>query len=262
MNINIKPNATDELVLLNGIKAIGEKAKEFWRQGVIGKLKSSQYDIVTEADTEIEKDIKKLIIDKFPEAKIIGEESGGDMGSDYWTIDPIDGTAPFTAGLPTWSIAIGHVENNEFTFSMIYVPIGIDGPELYYSKKEAGAYMNGKKINVSQKTQLKDANLFLRSTEIREDEDGALRSLIKGSRMLWVSGSTSLALSYLAAGKLDVVIAKNQSIWDCPGMLLVTEAGGKVTLSNNERAGLNKSAGKNILATNGNLHDTVLQHLT
>lgn len=252
----------EELVLLeDGLRAIGEKAKDFWRKGVTGKVKSCHYDIVTEADPIIEKDIRILIADKYPQAKIVGEELGGEINDNYWAVDSIDGTSAFAAGLPTWSMAIGHVVDKQFTFSIIFVPIGIDGPEFYYAKKGQGAYVNGKKLQVSQKTDLKEANVFIRSHEIRHDKEGVIRSLITDCRMLWTPGSTSIGLAYLAAGKLDVLIAKNQAIWDYPGTLLVQEAGGRVTLTDVENPNPKRPLSKTILATNGFLHEIVSARL-
>lgn len=248
-------------ILEEGVRAIGEKAKDFWRRGVTGKLKSSHHDIVTEADTILEKDIRILISDKFPGAKILGEESGGETGPDYWTVDPIDGTSSFAAGLPTWSVVIGRLVEGIFTFAMIYIPLGIDGPQLFYAKKGKGAYMNGEKLSVSQKTELKEANLYMRAREIREDKEGKMLSLIAKTCMLWIPGSTSLALAYAASGKLDIVISKNQSVWDSPGTLIVGEAGGKVTFFEDKNQYQKIPARHSILATNSALHDTVLNHI-
>ncbi|MBI4397846.1 MAG: hypothetical protein HY586_01825 [Candidatus Omnitrophica bacterium] len=67
---------------------------------------------VTIADKTIEEYLRRAIGRAFPKDGIVGEEFGTTRGSSgaYWTLDPIDGTRPFTRGLPSWGILAARVE--------------------------------------------------------------------------------------------------------------------------------------------------------
>ncbi len=255
----------DEIII------IGEKARDFWRKGVQAESKENHHSIVTIADPILESDISHLIRKKFPGAKILGEEKGGeDLGKDYWVIDAIDGTFVFARGGRDWSLAIGHVKNGNFDFSMIYVPIGTEGPELYYAKRGLGAYVdevwNGKKrtrmLGVTKTDNIKDAALAVRQDELwNYDRDVA--KLARRCRGTNIPGSTSYVLANLAAGRFDIAVARAQPTWDLPGLLLVQEAGGQVTRMDGsgkfDFVTGGKDARNDFLATNGLLHENALR---
>ncbi|CAH1667699.1 Inositol monophosphatase [Hyphomicrobiales bacterium] len=71
-------------------------------------LKADQ-SFVTATDRAIEKRLRERIEAAYPGHGILGEEFGS-YGLDrefVWVIDPIDGTAPFIAGIPVYGILIG-----------------------------------------------------------------------------------------------------------------------------------------------------------
>ena len=76
---------------------------------VVNKAEGRNYDPVTEADIEAERVMRELISTAFPNDSIEGEELSDIHGiNDWlWTLDPIDGTRGFVAGIPVWSTLIG-----------------------------------------------------------------------------------------------------------------------------------------------------------
>ncbi len=110
---------------------------------------------VTVADPATEEEIKNHILSVFPDAKIVGEESGGSTNEEsFWIIDPIDGTRIYARGIKSWAVLIAYVEKGEFILGVAYFP-SLD--ELYYAEKGKGAYLNEKRITVSATQELKEA---------------------------------------------------------------------------------------------------------
>ena len=75
---------------------------------VFNKAEGSDFDPVTEADVEAERAMRAMISAVFPDDSIEGEELPDIDGiNDWlWTLDPIDGTRGFVAGIPVWSTLI------------------------------------------------------------------------------------------------------------------------------------------------------------
>ncbi len=63
---------------------------------------------VTQTDKEVEYELRNMIERKFPEHGILGEELGHkNLNAEFiWVLDPIDGTAPFIAGIPVYGSLI------------------------------------------------------------------------------------------------------------------------------------------------------------
>ncbi|MEK7626436.1 MAG: inositol monophosphatase [Patescibacteria group bacterium] len=103
---------------------------------------------VTAADTEANDMVIDEIEKHFPDHGIIGEEASRHAGEDYtWICDPIDGTLQFTLGVPVSVFAIGLMHQGKMLMSVIYNPFTDD---LAWAVKGEGAYLNDKKISVSE----------------------------------------------------------------------------------------------------------------
>ncbi len=76
------------------------------------------------ADIEIEEQIRRDLADTFPNDSVLGEETGGSLGEDVtgWAVDPIDGTSNFILGLPIWGVSIGYLEQGRSTLGAIVLP--------------------------------------------------------------------------------------------------------------------------------------------
>lgn len=80
-------------------------------------------DFVSEADRLVEKMIRDQIALIYPNDDIVGEEGGGVETDAYWSLDPIDGTSNFLAGIPLWGVSIAFCENKVPTVGAISIPI-------------------------------------------------------------------------------------------------------------------------------------------
>ena len=201
------------------IKACEKASKKLIRDfGEIEKLQVSSKgptDFVTNADIKTEKTIIEELKKAKPYYSILSEENGLEQNKDKnntWIIDPIDGTVNFLHGVPHFAISIGLKCDNEILLGVVYDPIK---DELFYAEKNNGAFLNNQKIRVSKRNKINEC-LFASS--------GNEKNLNIPYRK---SGSATLDMAYVAAGRFDGFFQKNLNIWDiAAGIVLVKEAGG------------------------------------
>lgn len=194
------------------------------------ETKSNVYDVVTRADKQCEAYIIEQIGHHFPTHAVLGEESGEHTGTgDYcWIIDPLDGTNNFSQGLPVFTVSIGLQYKNETIMGVVYAPYL---NEMYTALRGHGAFLNDKRIFVSDKNNL---NYCILGTGFPYDKDvnpdnnvQNLARILPHLRGMRRMGSAAYDLACVAAGLLDGYWELGLHAWDiCAGVLLVEEAGG------------------------------------
>jgi len=176
----------------------------------------------------------------------ITEETGIIKNSDndnIWIIDPIDGTTNFLHGIPHFAISIALKSRNEIVSGLIFDPIK---NEMFYAEKNNGSYFNNQRIRVSKKNKI-DECLFGTNIEGVKFTELNVRC----------SGSASLDLAYVGAGRLDGSFQNNLNIWDiAAGILIVEEAGGKI--SNIDE---NKISNINLKASSSTIYSRMMENL-
>jgi len=188
---------------------------------------------VTEADLSSEQYLTEELGKLLPGASFIGEEMGNNEGClDYcWVIDPLDGTTNFVQGIPYFCVSIALTWKDEPLFGAIYQPIT---DEYFYAQQGNGAYLNGKQICVSRVNSL-DQSVPVIGFPYKKDEqfDNLLRLTQRITPKTYAFrhfGAAALDQAYVACGRLDAVFFEDLGWWDvAAGMLLIAEAGGKVT---------------------------------
>jgi len=225
--------------------------------------KSTNIDLVTNADVESENYIIKSIQKQFPTHSIISEENGSiSKKKEYtWVIDPLDGTTNFAHNLPIFSVSIGLIKNKEIICGVVYNPAA---DKCFYAEKKKGAYLNDKKIYISSSTTLSDSLLvtgFPYLHDCRYDKSFELfKNFYDKTRGIRRLGAASLDLCFVAMGRFDGYYEYGLKPWDiCAGSLILSESGGKVTDWNNEALPL---SGERILATNSLIHNEMISELT
>lgn len=219
-------------------------------------------DVLTQADLDAEREIIKLIQSQFPAHNILAEETGFiEKGSAYtWVIDPLDGTGNFAAGLPYFSIAIALLRNTSPIMAVTAAPV--EG-EIFYAERGKGAYLvagEGKpfRIHVSDTAQLSQAFGIIEASHHNPSLLKALAILGPQIKRIRVLGSTALNLANLAAGRVDFFTVARINTHDIGGgMLLVKEAGGKVTTSDSISLDTEKKV--TLTASNGKFHNEILK---
>jgi myo-inositol-1(or 4)-monophosphatase len=177
-----------------------------------------------------------------------------------WVVDPLDGTTNFVHGHPFFCVSIGLTRGVEGIAGVVFAPYL---EELFTAEIGGGAALNGVRCRVSAETELGHA-LLASGFAYGQDRD-ANTNLENWARLSLVSrglrrcGSAALDLSYVACGRFDGFWELYLGAWDvAAGAVLVREAGGKVTdLRNGDRW----RDGREILATNGILHEEIRKNL-
>lgn len=196
-----------------------------------------QNDFVTEVDRAAEAAIIDILLTTYPDHAILAEESGAsngmnDSSENVWIIDPLDGTTNFIHGFPCYCVSIALQQKGVVTQGVIYDPVHND---LFTATKGGGAFLNNKRIRVSQTDRLAKA-LIGTGYAGRSKDPESLREFLKMFEVMTLNGqavrrpgSAALDLAYVACGRYDGYYEKNLKIWDiAAGALMVSEAGGIV----------------------------------
>lgn len=227
--------------ILEVAKQAARKGGEIITQGAsnlsaLNIEQKSLHDYVSEVDRNSENAVKKHILDTYPGHQVLGEEYGVD-GADsnvQWIIDPLDGTTNFLRGIPHYAVSIGVIVDGVLEHSVVFDPAK---DELFSASRGQGAFLNDTPIETSGLSSIR-GGLYATGVPFSGDNlvnigcftdamIGILNTHTSGIRRL---GSAALDLAYVAAGRYDGYWEANLHIWDIAGgVLLVTEAGGKVS---------------------------------
>ena len=99
------------------------------------RQKSSALDLVTDADEAAERQITAALQGRFPGCLVVGEEAtaadpdlpGRMAGAALaFTVDPVDGTANFAAGLPLFGVMVAAVVQGEVAAAWVLDPMSGD----------------------------------------------------------------------------------------------------------------------------------------
>jgi myo-inositol-1(or 4)-monophosphatase len=209
------------------------------------------HDFVSYVDLGAEKMLVEKLGNLLPEAGFIVEEGTSEKkGSGYcWIVDPLDGTTNFLHNLHPFAISIALRESDEIVAGVVYEA---GGREKFTAWKNGGAWLNGKKIRVSQVSLLSDS---LIATGFPYSDFSKLPSylncleyLMKNTQGVRRMGSASIDMAYVACGRYEAFFEYGLKPWDiAAGTILIREGGGRVT----DFYGSEKNiTGSNIIASN------------
>jgi len=220
-------------------------------------------DFVTNCDKKVEKILIEELLKARPNYSILSEETGkiSNDESFKWIIDPIDGTANFSHGIPHFAISVGLERNKEIICGIIYDPIK---DEMFSAEKGNGAYINNQRMRVSSRSKLEECIIFTGGPRHDlKDKELALKEYNNFSLKVFVPirklGSASLDMAYVAAGRCDGFWQRNLNYWDiAAGIIIVKEAGGFVTDFQGENGFIEN---KTILVTNSKINKEMIEVL-
>ncbi|MEW6128791.1 MAG: inositol monophosphatase family protein [Acidobacteriota bacterium] len=218
-----------------------------------------EINLVTEVDIASESLIRERIATRFPRHQVLAEESGlAETSSDYrWVIDPLDGTTNYAHGYPIFCVSIGLEHQGKAIIGVVYDPMR---EELFSAERGSGAWLNNKKIQVSD---IKELSKSLLSTgfpyDIKTSKVTNLEhwtNFAMNAQALRRDGAAALDLCYTACGRFDGFWELNLSAWDMvAGSLIVEEAGGRIT---NFAGGEFSAYVPEIIASNGLIHEQMM----
>jgi myo-inositol-1(or 4)-monophosphatase len=222
---------------------------------------------LTVADTTINSLVLKKVAESFPDYGVIGEEESFEPTRDFvWVVDPIDGTMPFSLGVPisTFSLALVDRLDGQPIVAVTYDPF-LDN--MYTAVKGEGAFLNGKAIKTSEKTDFA-RNVVAIVGGLRSDEEGYYKPGVASDFIRDHDGryfsfvSHVYASNLVASGELLAAVLGYGSPWDSAAVcLLVQEAGGIVTDVLGKTRRYDEFAAGCLLSANLVVHEKMLQAL-
>jgi myo-inositol-1(or 4)-monophosphatase len=241
----------------------GALLMEYFARGVKTEYKGvGTVDVVTDADRASEKLIVASLHSAFPNHGIVGEEGSRSQsdGGWLWYVDPLDGTTNFAHGFPVFCVSLGLARNNEMIAGVVFDPTR---NELFAAERGRGATLNGQPIHTSKVATLGESLLgtgFPSKKRHLNPNIHFYHQLTLKSHGLRRAGSAALDLSCVASGRYDGYWEFNLNPWDTSaGVLLVEEAGGKVTYMDGSRFDVAES--REVLATNGLIHQELQEEM-
>jgi myo-inositol-1(or 4)-monophosphatase len=220
-------------------------------------------DFVSAADIKAEESLFESLSKARPGYSFLGEERGLIEGTDKthtWIVDPLDGTTNFLHAIPHFAINIALQREGVVVAAVTYNPVA---NELFWAEKGKGAFVNDRRLRVAARQRLDESVLatgipFLGHGQHARflKELHQISQRVAGVRRF---GAAALDLAWVAAGRMDGFWERDLSAWDlAAGLLLVTEAGGKVTTA---EGGEDVLAAGSVCAANLDLHPLILERL-
>jgi myo-inositol-1(or 4)-monophosphatase len=257
------PTALLKVMIDAARKAGRGLARDFGELNELQVSKKGLGDYVSAADLKAEQVVIQELTKARPGYGFQCEESGVTEGSDKthtWIVDPLDGTTNFLHAIPQFAVNIALKRGDMIVAAVTYNPAT---NELFWSERGKGAFLNDKRIRVSARTQLSESLIgcgvpFIgrpgHATLLKELHQITQR--VSGVRRF---GSAALDMAWVAAGRLDGFWERNLNPWDiAAGILLITEAGGKVSGIDEGEDALESG---NLVAGNMEIHPLVLERI-
>jgi histidinol-phosphatase len=201
---------------------------------------------VTEADTEVEHELRAMLGVERRRDAVLGEEQGATgSGRRRWILDPIDGTRNYSRGIPVWATLIALEEDGRVVLGVVSAPAL---HRRWWAERGGGAHAGGDRVHVSAVRRPEDAVLSF-----------ALEQPLPGlAARAWHARAYGDFWSHMlvAEGAIDGAIdAIGVSVWDLAAVqVIVEEAGGTFT----DFAGEHRIDGQSAISSNGQLHEALL----
>ena len=235
----------------------GPIIRQWYLQDDIGLESKSDNSPVTRADLEAEEALREAIAQRYPDHGIIGEEFGSENENAefVWTLDPIDGTLSFVAGVPLFGTLVGLLHQGRPLLGAIHQPI-VNQLCIGDGKQTE---LNAVAVNVRACPKLENAMIL--ATDLlnidRFQNKTGFDSLLRQGGMFRGWGD---CYGYLlvACGRADIMLDPIMNPWDIlPVIPIIEGAGGSITTWE----GADPLQGNSCVATGGMGHESVINIL-
>jgi myo-inositol-1(or 4)-monophosphatase len=237
--------------------------RDFGELAELQVSKKSAADFVSAADIKAEQTIFEALTAARPGYGFLGEERGMIEGTDKthtWIVDPLDGTTNFLHAIPHFAINIALERQGVIVAALTYNPVS---NELFWAEKGKGCFLNDHRLRVAARTRFDESVIatgipFLGHGQHAKflKELHQISQRVAGVRRF---GSAALDMAYVAAGRFDGYWERDLNRWDlAAGILLITEAGGKVTDADGGEDVLGSGS---VCTANLELHPLLLERL-
>ncbi len=251
-------------VMIDAARKAGRKlSRDFGEVAELQVSRKGPADFVSNADLAAEQTLFEELAKARPGYAFLGEEKGLVEGTDKthtWIVDPLDGTTNFLHAIPHFAVNVALEREGQVVAAVTHNPVTND---TFWAERGKGAYNNDKRLRVAARRRLDDCVIatgipFMGKPGHAQflKELHQLSGRVAGVRRF---GSAALDLAWVAAGRFDGFWERDLKPWDvAAGVLLVTEAGGKVTAVDGGVLDLHHPT---ILAANLELHSLLAERV-
>ena len=217
-------------------RAAADLVRERARRVVeVAATKSTETDVVTEADRASEELIRRIILAKRGDDSFLGEEGDDVEGSSgvRWIVDPIDGTVNFLYGIARYAVSIAAESDGQIVAGVV-----IDVPNRTEYTGHVGADGNvvsrrdDRPITVAAPAPLGRrliATGFGYDAGLRRLQAQCLVRLLPRVRDIRRAGSCSLDVVDVAQGVFDGYLEEGVHVWDHAAAALIARGAGART---------------------------------
>ena len=201
---------------------------------------------VTDADKKGEEVMRELIGRRYPDHAILGEEfgaSGSESAEWRWVLDPIDGTASFSLGVPLFGTLVGLLRHGDPVAGVVHLPaIG----ETLYAGRKLGCWFHVRDservrarvrpvASLGEAVAMGPSGLASLPPEEREEHFRRLFPLLRGAGKFRFGGDC-LQHVVVCRGLAHVAVDPVMHPWDITALVpCVVEAGGVVSTADGRR---------------------------
>jgi len=215
---------------------------------------------LTVSDTQINELVVATISKAFPSHAILGEEGSHNLSDDArftWVLDPIDGTIPFSHGVPIFAFSLALTENGVPILGVIYDPV-MD--RLVVAEKGKGTTLNGTPVHVSSAKSVNQTLIEVQSWRGYERNLNSLKNtLIEQGAQATTICSVVYAGMLVAIGEYGGVIFGGTKPWDAAAVaIVIAEAGGVATDLDGKQQRYHRPM-NGLVASNGHLQPALLE---
>lgn len=238
----------------------GEIITKYFQSADMAKNWKEDNSIVTVADTTINQLVISKIQESYPEHGVYGEEDTYEIEREWlWVVDPLDGTSPFSLGIPISTFALALVHNGDVIFSIVFDPFQ---DRMFVARKGQGAFVNDAKLEVSKEDTFKRQFVLSFRSLTKPDHKGVnimFDELQRQGAKIYMFAGFSYGGALVAEGRFVAACMAYGSPWDAAAIsLIVQEAGGKATDMNGKPRKYNVW-GDGLIVSNGLVHDRLVK---
>lgn len=222
--------------------------------------KSGYENIVTSSDVAVQDFLCKKLAEEMQGCGFLCEEADAqDVQHEYtWIIDPIDGTCNYSRGIAQCAICVGLKHRDSMEMAVVYLPMT---GELFSAERGKGAFLNGRRISVSQRP-FEDAVMCTALSVYHKEHARECAEVIYATFMqcndIRRFGAAAPELCYIAMGRCEMYFEYLLSPWDyAAASLILTEAGGFICRTDGSALTLTKGCGVLAANTKANLNRLV-----
>jgi histidinol-phosphatase len=237
------------------VRRAGKLTLDWFQSSTLDVVHKVDGTPVTEADQATERFLRHELAGRHPDDAIIGEEEAAKTGTSgrTWVIDPIDGTKAFTHGVPLYTNLMALADEHGPAIGVVNVP-ALD--EIVFAGRGLGCFWNGEPCAVSDRDEVSGSYLSSSGFGYWPDE-----SLLAVKHAGWSLRTWGDGYGYVlvATGRIEAMVDPSAAHWDlAPMPVILAEAGGRFT----DWSGRSTVEGGNGVASNGRLHDVLLDQLS